>query len=396
MKSKAFILSLFIVSLSYGQLTNGFNTLEVKDMIALCNSYTFLDLYESDADIIPEGYEKRHTSEVNALDNVFQIYTKGNIGVINLRGSTAKKSSWLENFYSSMIPAAGEIWIGDKKYNYIFSKDPEAHVHAGYALAICYLSEDLVEQISHLNQKGIYNICITGHSQGGALAQMLTAYLQNLPSGTISSKNQFKTYAFASPMCGNQTFSNEYKQLNGNGYSFNVINPADLVPTFPLSYNDSTLFSMADLKTFLFDRENFDYKGKVTDGMIQLFEKTINNTVTMVGRSVNKQISKEGDTITLPPAVKDINYIPLGEVVEIKPAEYPKRLIDSTILQNDSLMAIYKVGQDGHFENDELYEKQPVFYQHKPYNYYVIVLEIYFPEQYAKLEKKYLVENTRD
>lgn len=396
MKLNFIILLLLVSIVSHSQFKGGFEPKQAKDLAAIGCSYTFLDLYNSDAEIIPSGYKKIYTSQVNTLDNIFQIYTQGKTGVINLRGSTAKKSSWLENFYSSMIPAAGEILIGDQKHSYSFSKNSEAHVHSGYALAICYLAEDLIQQINDLNTKGIYQILITGHSQGGALAQMLTAYLHHLPEGKISNKNQFKTYAFASPMCGNLIFANDYEQLFGKGYSFNIINPADVVPTFPLSYNDSTLFTMADLKTFLFDREHFDYKGKVTDGMIQLFEKTINNTITFVGNSVNKQISKEGDTITMPAPVKDINYIRLAEVIETKPAHYPKKLKDSTILQNDSLMSIYTLGPDGHFENEELYEKEPVFYQHKPYNYYVTILELFFPDQYAKLEKKYLVENARE
>lgn len=396
MKLNCSILFFLFTIVSFSQIYNGFKPQEVKDMAALGCSYTFLDLYKSDAAIIPSGYKKIYTSEVNTLDNVFQVYTKGKTAVINLRGSTAKKSSWLENFYSSMIPATGDILIGEKKHHYSFSSNAEAHVHSGYALAICYLSRDLIQQINALNKKGIYNVLITGHSQGGALAQLLMAYLHHLPEGKISTKNKFKTYAFASPMCGNLVIANDYEQLYGNGYSYNVINPADVVPTFPLTYNDSTLFTMADLKTFLFDREHFDYKGKVTDGVIQLFEKTINNTITFVGNSVNKQISKEGDTITMPSPVKDINYIRLAEVIETKPAHYPKKLKDSTILDNDSLMAIYTIGPDGHFENEELYEKEPVFYQHKPYNYYVTILELYFPEQYANLEKKYLVENTRE
>lgn len=396
MKIKFFFFALLLNFVCHSQLRNGFDQNEAKDMAALICSYTFLDLYKSDAEIIPDAYKKTYTSEVNTLDNVFQVYKKGSVGVINLRGSTAKKSSWLENFYSSMIPASGELMIGDEKHVYSFSTNDESHVHSGYALAICYLADDILKQIKALNTKGVYNILITGHSQGGALAQMLMAYLNQLPNEKLSSKNKFKTYAFASPMCGNLVFANDYEQNFGNGYSFNVINPADVVPTFPLSYNDSTLFTMADLKTFLFDREHFDYKGKVTDGVIQLFEKTINNTITFVGNSVNKQISKEGDTISMPEAVKDINYIRLAEVIETKPAHYPDRLRDSTILENDSLMAIYKRGEDGRFENEALYEKQPVFYQHKPYNYYVTILEIYFPDQYAVLEKKYLIENTRD
>jgi len=47
----------------------------------------------------------------------------------------------------------------------------------------------------------------------------------------------------------------------------------------------------------------------------------------------------------------------------------------------------------GYFKNDEFYRQEPKSWQHKPYNYYVMVLKMYFPEQYEALEKKYLMEN---
>ena len=68
-------------------------------------------------------------------------------------------------------------------------------------------------------------------------------------------------------------------------------------------------------------------------------------------------------------------------------------LKDSTILQNDSLMTVYKKGPDGHFINKELYAKESWTYQHKPYNYYVSILKMYYPEAYFSLKTKYLPEN---
>ena len=50
-----FVLYLFlwILSLtSFAQLREGFKPEEAKNLIALCNSYTFLDLYDSDTEIL--------------------------------------------------------------------------------------------------------------------------------------------------------------------------------------------------------------------------------------------------------------------------------------------------------------------------------------------------------
>ncbi|MEZ5068265.1 MAG: hypothetical protein R2847_07095 [Bacteroidia bacterium] len=74
-------------------------------------------------------------------------------------------------------------------------------------------------------------------------------------------------------------------------------------------------------------------------------------------------------------------------------APYPKMLKDSTILQNDSLMRVYKRDASGNFTDATLYKSPGWGWQHKPYNYYVTILRTYFPSQYAALPRKYLPEN---
>ncbi len=88
-----FISLITIFSLqSFAQFQEGFNNEEARDMIAICNSFPFLDLYD-DVDIIPPGYTKKYTSGTFGMDNKYQIYTKGKVAVINLRGSNDKKAS---------------------------------------------------------------------------------------------------------------------------------------------------------------------------------------------------------------------------------------------------------------------------------------------------------------
>mgnify|MGYP001075538167 CR=1 FL=1 len=112
---------------------------------------------------------------------------------------------------------------------------------------------------------------------------------------------------------------------------------------------------------------------------MQKYEQTVSGYVQTIGRSLNNQIVNELGAVTLPPYVEDINFKIVNNVVEIPPFEYPRILRDSSILQNDSLMAIYIRKPDGHFENESLYMKSPMFYQHKPHNYYVAILKKYFP-----------------
>jgi len=384
---------LLVTISSFAQLKNGFNPEEARDMIALCNSFTFIDLYNSDALILPKGYEKIYTSGVFGMDNKYQIYKKGNIAVINLRGSTDKKISWLENMHSAMLPATGVINISGESFHYCFARDTSAAVHSGYALGMAYLYKDILYHINILNNQGIYNIIITGHSQGGSLANMLRAYIENLSNFEIAKGNKFKTYVFAAPMIGNKAFAEEYNERYcANESSFNIVISSDPVPSLPHSYNDKN-YMKENLNTLLFNNNEFSSKKLMTDIFFNMFEESLNKTVKKMSSSATNQISKDLGTVQLPPYDNDINYQRLCNRMELSPVVYPKILKDSSILQNDSLKAIYNIGTDGHFPNKELYKKEPWAYQHKTYNYYVTFLKTYFPYQYATLRRKYLPEN---
>ena len=189
MRVLVFILFLFQTIFSFAQLDSGFNTNEAKQTIAMCNSFNFIKQFDSAHGIIPEGFNLSYTSDVLSMDNKFQVYENGKVGIINYRGSTNKVISWVENCYSAMIPAKGSITIEGKPSEYAFSNAKDAAVHAGYGLTIVILSETIKAQINALNSKGIYNIIITGQSQGGALGTLTRAYLEHLPAGELSEKN---------------------------------------------------------------------------------------------------------------------------------------------------------------------------------------------------------------
>ena len=141
MRLLIFYLLVFIHLSSFAQIKEGFVKDEACDMMALCCSYTFIDIYNSDREIIPSEYIKKYSSGVFGMDNKYQIYLKGKIAIINLRGSTDKKISWLENFSSAMIPAKGTIKISGESFDYCFSKNPKAAVHGGYTKVKLYLDQ---------------------------------------------------------------------------------------------------------------------------------------------------------------------------------------------------------------------------------------------------------------
>jgi len=376
----------------FAKLEPGFDKTEAREMIMICNSFTYLDLYEDDEDILPDGYEKRYTSGTFGMDNKYQVYVKGNIAVINFRGSTDKQLSWIQNFHASMIPAKGVIKVNGKKFDYCFAKDTAAAVHSGYALGIAFLEQELMVQIKSLNNEGIYNIILTGHSQGGALANMFRAYLENLPAKMRPGKTIFKTYAFAAPMTGNKNFAKEYnRRFGAESTSFNIVNVSDIIPTFPVNYNDSN-YIRDNVNSIVYGTE-FSLKKMLIEGGARLFDDKLSQLMGYVGKSANKKIGNEVSEFELPARVKDINYFPLESRIELKEFAYPKILKDSSILENDSLMQIYVRDNEGNFLNNKLYKSGSWTFQHKPHNYYVAILKKFFPEEYELLGEKYLPEN---
>jgi len=86
--------------------------------------------------------------------------------------------------------------------------------------------------LSYLNSiTGNNFMYITGHSLGGALATILTAWFMD---NGFTSKFKLKSYTFAAPSIGNTFFVSHFaSQVNSTGSeSHRVINPKDLVPRF--------------------------------------------------------------------------------------------------------------------------------------------------------------------
>ena len=370
---------------SFAQLKPGFETAEVKYTIAMCNSFNFLKQFGTHNDIIPEEFNLVYTSDILSMDNKFEVYENGEVGVINYRGSTDKLISWVENCYSAMIPAEGTIKIDSIAHRYTFAKDPETAVHAGYALTVVLLSDHIIEQVHNLNEKGIRDIVITGHSQGGALATMTRAYLENLENDKIISNINFKTYAYAQPMCGNKEFSEEYnRKFSKKHTSYFITNPDDPVPYLPFNYEEGKLVTKQKLRGWLFGESNFSLKKFGQDAFIRTFERGLTKHIKNSNSLINKLINLKFGNIEMPPFVDDINYYPTGFIKEIPAFNYPEIEVDITNIDEDELNDLEQ-GIDGKW-----YKKASSFFQHKPYNYYVHVLKEWDHVAYNKLDKHYL------
>lgn len=393
-KILVFLIVLLFTLPSYAQFTSGLVWNEVKDMIQICNSFTYLDLYDNDSVMIPQGYKKEFTSGTFGMDNKFQVYIKGDneAAVFNFRGSTDQELSWLANFKSAMIPAQGEIKVQSDSYSYNLADDSLAAVHSGYVLGLAYLHQSVLMQIKYLNSLGIYHIYITGHSQGGSLAALMMVYLDRLGSDVIAEENQFKVYAFANPMIGNKHFADEYN-LNYamKGWSFSFINPEDLVPKLPVSYDEGKLGPKGIAALIDGDTDRKEFLGNL---FLNAFHNSAANYIQTMSARAETRIVKELGSIEMPEPINEINYHPIGERYELPPVEYPRVLKDSTILKSDSLLRILAIDPlTGHFIDKNLYKKEPMFFQHKPHNYYLSLMKTYFRQEYDVIKPEILPEN---
>lgn len=387
MNMKLFFFSLFACLISvqgWTQLAAGFNVEEVKTTSALCTSYHSDEKAYLEKHILPKEFELIFSSEVIGMDNKFEVYTDNKIGIINYRGSTSKAISWIENCYSAMIPAKDTFLIEGKAHPYNFSNKENAAVHTGFALSIVLLSDKIFEQINNLNDRGIHEILITGHSQGGALATLTRAYLENTPNKRNSTQNSYKTYAYAAPMSGNKEFSDDYNlNYSTNNTAFLITNPTDFVPLLPHHFDEEKVISVKRITNWLTKKEKFSLKKIGNDIFFKTFESTVTKYVNGTNTLLNKLVDIKFGHVEVPPFVADVNFYPCGNKKELEPFDYPKIKVDPDNLGDLKI-------EDTYIEDGNYYKKGTSFFQHKPYNYHVYCLKKWDEKSYKKLRKKYL------
>lgn len=187
---------------------------------------------------VPPQYTLAYRSEVMGLYNRWDLWTRPDqVAVISVRGTTEKSESWLANFYAAMVPAQGELTLSDDfTFPYQLAAHPRAAVHVGWLVSTAFLARDILPKIDSCYQAGTKDMIVLGHSQGGAIAYLLTAHLYSLQQqGKIPADIRFKTYCSAAPKPGNLYFAYAYEAMTQNGWAYNVVNSADWVPEVPVT-----------------------------------------------------------------------------------------------------------------------------------------------------------------
>jgi len=334
---------LFLYTTKAQTLSPGFNAEEYAEMlrVILSNADTAYLQRHSITMPIANDYHLAYQAPETGLRNQWSLFVNSSntILVINLRGTVNAFPSWLENFYSAMIPANGSLQLDDSTvFHYRFAADPKAAVHVGWALGVGSMAPAITQKIQAYYNKGIKQLLIIGHSQGGALAFLLTSYLHyQVEAHALPEDLLLKTYCSAAPKPGNLYYAYDYDFITRNGWSFTVVNAADWVPETPFSIQTTRDYTTVNPFTNvapLLKKQPFFIRLYLKHVYSRL-DKTTHEAQTTytqyLGKTLYKEVKKYLPHFRQPVYYPSMNYMRAGVPIVLQPDEaYRKAYPDST------------------------------------------------------------------
>lgn len=324
----------FFAALSFAQnLQPGFSKAEYIELLKVSGQATS-DTSYARRNPPPEIFKFHYRSPVLGLDNRYDLWADGQgTMVVSIRGTTRNQVSWLENFYAAMTPARGEIQMPDgQKFAYNLTNYPNAAVHAGWLLGMAFLARDMLPRLDSAYGAGTRNLLIMGHSQGGAIAYLLTAFLrQRQTDGQLPAGWHIKTYCSAAPKPGNLHFAYAYEAATQGGWAFNVVNSVDWVPETPVSIQTLEDFNVVNpfsgAKASL-GKQKFPMRlvmKHVYNRLNNSTRKARKTYVKYLGKVAGGRVAKVLKGMEMPPGYNSSNYMRTGQFVVL--------LADSSYLQ---------------------------------------------------------------
>lgn len=225
------------------KLKPGFQKKEYLELLKLTAKHTNPDFFKTVP--APDHFLLQYRSPIVGLDNAWELWlSKDKTAAISIRGTTAKAESWLANFYAAMVPAKGRLQLSaGNVFEYELAQNPKAAVHVGWLLSLASMAPDIVRHVDSCYKNGVRDIYIVGHSQGGGISFLLTAYLYNLQmKKLLPSDIRFKTYCSAGPKPGNLYFAYDYEAMTQEGWAYNVVSSNDWVPEVPFTVQTTNDF----------------------------------------------------------------------------------------------------------------------------------------------------------
>ena len=270
----------------------------------------------------------QYRSKEMGLANLWELWIKDpQTAILCTRGTTAASESWFANLYAAMVPAEGSLQIAhDFTFTYKLTADPKAAVHVGYMISTAFLSRDMLPKIDSCYQAGIRDIIVTGHSQGGGISYLLTAYFYSLQKeGRLPKDIRFKTYCSAPPKPGNLEFAYAYEKMTQGGWSFHIANIEDWVPQVPFSVQtlaDFPAVSPVLAVEQLINKQSFfkRFFGKIMIKKVKgPSEKTVATYQKYLGKNMVKNVKKYLPEFVEPKYAPSNNYVRTGTPIVLYP-----------------------------------------------------------------------------
>lgn len=322
------LLLYFLVALpAFAQLKPGYDFDEAREFLKI--NFQFVDSAYLDSVPAPEKFQRTFRSKELGFDNSVDFWKSkdGTIACLSFRGTTGTLESWGSNFYASMIPAKGTIGLPDGfQFHYDFAEDPLAGVHEGWTISIAYLWRNIDSLIRDFVAQGGRDLVVAGHSQGGALATLVSAQLHHLKlHGKLPADLRLKTYTVAAPKSGNLFFAYDYEHQTQFGWSFNTVNPLDWVPTTPFTV--TTVRDFNQINPFTNARKTLNslplipqmYIKHAYRKMDRPTRRSQKNFEKYMGKRLKKLLLKKKQGLLIPPSLKSFAYVRVGQQVVLQP-----------------------------------------------------------------------------
>jgi len=323
-------------------LTPGFDKQEYLELLSIVSSQA--DTLKPGPNYLapPKGYERIYQSPEVGLKNRWDFWLSHDrqTMVISIRGTVNNAESWLENFYCGMVSANGALKLNDSTtFVYRLAKDPKATVHVGWTIGLAYMAPDIVSRVKEqYEEHNVKNIRIIGHSQGGALAFLLTSYLKyQIEDGALPTDLHIKTYCSAAPKPGNLFYAYDYDFITRGGWAFNIVNAVDWVPETPFSLQTLEDFNQLNpfenMEQVLNKQKPFYVKWYLKHAFGKLdksTKKARKNFEKYLGKALFKQVKKTLPQLQEPTYAHSLNYMRAGVPIVLQPDENYYKLYPDT------------------------------------------------------------------
>lgn len=215
---------------------------------------------------------------------IFYPVTSGPAHLIDFGGNTYYSDTQYHTDWPDV--AVGEI---GNPHNIKQPPKVDMSIQVGYRIGLESLTinaqpgSSVLEWLKQIGKDGEFNLFVTGHSLGGALANYFSAWLQ---AGNLDEvKMNVKVYAWASEKVGNESFITNFNiGRTAHGFHYNIHNSLDTVSQIPLSRGSLDSFTNIN---YLWTWMPYKYQKVIQDLIETVRESPVGKAYRAVSPSFN-------------------------------------------------------------------------------------------------------------